>query len=133
MISSADKSINQNIFLTEQEQATVKPHEIIFQNIKENSLYRIKYTFNGRISEPKNVSKVIEIYENDFKLNREGVQGEPIYGGLIFSILVYDRETMHKIYFFLVAQRARVKVEHLNYEQVPLEKIQERILQTISN
>ena len=133
MSSSAEKSINQTVFSTESEQPIVKPHEIILQNIKENGLYRIKYYFNGRISEPINVGKVINVYEKDFKLTREGVQGEPVYGGLSFSILVYDRETMQKIYLFLISRKAKVKVERLNYNEKQFEKIQEKILRTLCN
>lgn len=133
MSSSAEKSINQTVFSTESEQPIVKPHEIILQNIKENGLYRIKYYFNGRISEPINVGKVINVYEKNFKLTREGVQGEPVYGGLSFSILVYDRETMQKIYLFLISRKAKVKVERLNYNEKQFEKIQEKILRTLCN
>ena len=133
MSSSAEKSTNQTVFSTESEQPIVKPHEIILQNIKENGLYRIKYYFNGRISEPINVGKVINVYEKDFKLTREGVQGEPVYGGLSFSILVYDRETMQKIYLFLISRKAKVKVERLNYNEKQFEKIQEKILRTLCN
>ncbi|MFB0562120.1 MAG: hypothetical protein ACETWM_13025 [Candidatus Lokiarchaeia archaeon] len=133
MSSSAEKSIDQTVFSTESEQTIVKPHEIILQNIKENGLYRMKYSFNGRISEPQNVGKVINIYEKDFKLTREGVQGEPVFGGICFSILVYDRETMQKIYFFLISYKAKVKIECLNYEEKQFEKIQEKILRLLSN
>lgn len=133
MSSSAEKSIDQTVFSTESEQPIVKPHEIILQNIKENGLYRMKYSFNGRISEPKNVGKVINIYERDFKLTREGIKGEPIFGGLSFSILIYDRETMQKIYLFLISQKAKVKVERLNYNEQQFEKIQEKILRTLYN
>lgn len=133
MISSAEKPSSPTEFSEETDQLLVKPHEIILQNIKENGVYRVNYSFNGRISEPKNVGKIINDYENNNKLLREGVKGEPGLSGLSFSVLVYDRETMHKIYLLLISQRARVKVERLNYNEAIFEKIQEKILRSLSN
>jgi hypothetical protein len=133
MISSVEKPFNPTVVSMESEQQLIKPHEIILQNIKENGLYRIIYSFNGRLYEPRNVGKILNNFEKDFKLTREGIRGEPVQGGLSFSILIYDRETMHKLYLFLISQRARVKVEHVHLSERQFEKIQENILREISN
>ena len=133
MISSVEKPFNQTMFSPEHEQLLVKPHEIILQNIRENGLYRVNYSFNGRLSEPKNVGKLIKTFEKDLKLLREGVKREPQMGGFIFSVLVYDRETVHKLYLFLLSHRARVKVERLNCDEKHFAKIQEKILRSLLN
>ena len=130
MIASAEEPFGQTIVAVETEQL-VKPHEIILQNIKENGLYRIEYSFNGRLYEPRNVGKVLNAFEKDLKLIREGVRGEPLQGGLRFSILIYDRETMYKLYLFLISQKAKVKVEHITLNERQFEKIQENILRNI--
>jgi hypothetical protein len=131
MISSAGEPFNHAAVSTETEQPLIKPHEIILQTIKENGLYRIEYSFNGRLSEPVNVGKILNTFEKDSKLVKEGIRGEPKQGGLSFSILIYDRETMHKLYLFLISQRAKVKVKHLNLNERQFEKIQEKILREI--
>ncbi|MEM3588043.1 MAG: hypothetical protein QXO71_12085 [Candidatus Jordarchaeaceae archaeon] len=129
---SAEEPINEIVSMESEQQVLIKPHEIILQTIKENGLYRIKYSFNGRLYEPKSVGKVLSTLEKDLKLIREGVKGEPAQGGISFSILTYDRETMHRLYLFLISQRARVKVEHITLNERQFEKIQESILRETS-
>ncbi|WXG41669.1 MAG: hypothetical protein WED07_13055 [Candidatus Freyarchaeum deiterrae] len=133
MSTSAEEPFNQTAVSTETEQPLIKPHEIILQTIKENGLYRVEYSFNGRLSEPINVGKILNTFEKDFKLIKEGIRGEPEQGGISFSILIYDRETMQKLYLFLISQKARVKVERLNLNERQFEKIQQKILREISN